>query len=208
MAICKFCNCRSLRAQLRACSPHDGRNIGFWQLIQAVRSVYNLSLPLAALLALVGILLCGHALQLDLDKLALHNRIEHDASLVHGDALAGHAEAPIPVDPELLHALLSHANEKQGLSLDAFAQLRVDREARLTSPLDHLHSEIGTGEAALCWLLLKEENGQIPPSTLEQWYGEERIPEGWEPPTKGVGLFDARQTASEVAKKMEEIRRR
>ncbi|KAF8549394.1 Cloroperoxidase [Imleria badia] len=188
--------------------PHDGKNIGFWQLIQAVRSVYNLSLPLAALLALVGILLCGHALRLDLDKLALHNRIEHDASLVHGDALAGHAEAPIPVDPELLHTFLSHANEKQGLGLDAFAQLRVDRESRLTSPLDHLHSEIGTGEAALCWLLLKKENGQVPLSTLEQWYGEERIPDGWAPPTKGVGLFDARQTANEVANKMEEIRRR
>ncbi|KAI9457864.1 Chloroperoxidase [Boletus coccyginus] len=188
--------------------PHDGKNIGFWQLMQAVRSVYNLSFPLAALLAIVGIFLCGHALRLDLDKLALHNRIEHDASLVHGDALPGHVEAPIPVDPELLDAFLSHANEKQGLSLDSFAQLRVDREARLTSPLDHLHSEIGTGEAALCWLLLKKENGQVPLSMLEQWYGEERIPDGWVPPTEGVGLFGARQTATKVANKMEEIRRR
>jgi len=167
-----------------------------------------LSFPLAALLAIVGIFLCGHALRLDLDKLALHNRIEHDASLVHGDALPGHAEAPIPVDPELLDTFLSHANEKQGLNLDAFAQLRVDREARLTSPLDHLHSEIGTGEAALCWLLLKKENGQVPLSMLEQWYGEERIPDGWVPPAEGVGLFGARQTATEVANKMEEIRRR
>ena len=147
-------------------------------------------------------------MRLDLDKLALHNRIEHDASLVHGDALSGHAEAPIPVDPELLHSFLSHANEKQGLNLDEFARLRVDREARLTSPLDHLHSEIGTGEAALCWLLLKRENGQVPLSTLEQWYGEERIPDGWAPPAEGVGLFDARQTANVVANKMEEIRRR
>ena len=178
------------------------------QLIQAVRSVYNLSFPLAALLALVGILLCGHALRLDLDKLALHNRIEHDASLVHGDAQPGHAEAPIPVNPELLQSFLSHANEREGLDLDAFAELRVDREARLASPLDHLHSEIGTGEAALCWLLLKKGDGQVPLSTLEQWYGEERIPDGWTPPCKGIGLFDARQTASEVASKMEQIRRR
>lgn len=178
------------------------------QLIQAVRSVYNLSFPLAVLLALVGILLCGHALRLDLDKLALHNRIEHDASLVHRDALAGHPEAPIPVDPELLGSFLSHANEKEGLGLDEFARLRVDREARLTSPLDQLHSEIGTGEAALCWLLLKQENGQVPLSTLEQWYGEERIPDGWDPPLKGVGLLDTRQTANKVASKMEQIRRR
>ncbi|KAG9310902.1 hypothetical protein JVU11DRAFT_8761 [Chiua virens] len=188
------------------CDPHDGKNIGFWQLLQAVRSVYNLSFPLAALLALVGILLCGHAMRLDLDMLALHNRIEHDASLVHRDTPAGRPEAPISVDPELLASLLSHANEKHGLSLDAFAQLRVDRESRLSSPLGTLHSDIGTGEAALSWLLLKEEGGQVPVSALEQWYGEERMPDGWTPPAQGIGLLDARQTASHVASKMEEIR--
>lgn len=94
------------------------------------------------------------------------------------------------------------------MSLDAFAQLRVEREARLTSPLDHLHSEIGTGEAALSWLLLKQENGHVPPSMLEQWYGEERIPDGWEAPARGVGLIGARQTANVVANKMKDIRRR
>lgn len=147
-------------------------------------------------------------MRLDLDKLALHNRIEHDASLVHGDTQAGHVEAPIPVDSELLQSFLSHANEHQGLNLHAFAQLRVDREARLTSPLDHLHSDIGTGEAALSWLVLKKENDQVPLSMLEQWYGEERIPDGWVPPPKAVGLLAARQTANEVASKMEQIRRR
>jgi len=185
--------------------PHDGKNIGFWQLVQAVRSVYNLSFPLAVLLALSGILLCGHALRLDLDKLALHNRIEHDASLVHKDAEAGHAEAPIPVDPELLHTLVSFSHEG-GLSLDALARLRVEREAQLTSPLDSVHSEIGKGEAALCWLVFKQEDGRVPRSILEQWFGEERIPEGWAP-AKEIGLLEARQTASEVANKMEQIRR-
>ncbi|KIJ64346.1 hypothetical protein HYDPIDRAFT_90678 [Hydnomerulius pinastri MD-312] len=186
--------------------PHDGKNIGIWQLIQAVRSVYNLSFPLAALLALTGILFCGHAMRLDLDALALHNKIEHDASIVHADALEGHSKAPIPVDPDLLHSFLSHANPHKGMSLGCLAQVRVDREAGLASPLDHLHSEIGTGEAALCWLLLKEDNGQIPLSTLSQWYGEERIPDDWAPPQKGVGIFDARQKANEVAELMQRIR--
>jgi len=188
--------------------PHDGKNVGFWQLVQALRSVYNLSLLLAVLFALGAFLLCGHALRLDLDKLALHNRLEHDASLVHRDTLAGHAEAPIPVDPELLHTLVSLAHDEGGLSLDAFARLRVNRETQLTSPLDPIHSDLSKGEAALCWLAFKREDGQVPLSMVEQWFGQERIPEGWAPPAKGIGLFNLRQTVGQIATKMEQIRRR
>ncbi|KAH7882745.1 Chloroperoxidase [Phlebopus sp. FC_14] len=186
--------------------PRDGKNIGLWQLIQAIRAVYNLSFPLAALLSLAGILVCGHAMRLDLDALAMHNKIEHDASLVHADATAGDAMAPIPVDRDLLRSFLAHADRHNGMSLHCLAQLRVDRETHLNTPLDLIHSEIGTGEVALGWLLLKDNNGQIPLSTLRQWYGEERIPENWSPPQKGVGIFDARQKANEVAQMMETIR--
>jgi len=188
--------------------PHDGKNIGFWQLAQVLSSVYNLSFPLAVLLALGGILPCSHTLRVDLDELALHNRIEHDASIVHRDALAGHAKAPIPVDPELLHTLVSLAHEERGLSLDAFAQLRVDRETQLTSPLDPIHSKIAKGEVALCWLIFKLEDGRVPSSMVEQWFGQERIPEGWVPRAKGIRLSDLRQTRREMATKMEQIRRR
>jgi hypothetical protein len=176
--------------------------------VKAVRSVYNLSFPFAALLSLGGVLLCGKFLRLDLDNLALHNRVEHDASLVHGDTLPGHAKAPIPVDPELLHTMISLAHEEGGLSLDAFARLRVDREARLTSPLDSFHSLISKGEVALCWLAFKREDGQVPQSILEQWFGEERLPEGWAPPAKGIGLINTNQITSKVGSKMEQIRRR
>ena len=90
--------------------PHSGRDIGLLQLIQALRDVYNLSLPLALFLSLVGFLLCGHGFfRLDLDGLAAHNRIEHDGSLAHGDAAPGQRFAPIPVNKSMLHTFLVYA---------------------------------------------------------------------------------------------------
>eukprot|EP00919_Chromeraceae_sp_WS-2016_P055250 GHVR01131254.1.p1 GENE.GHVR01131254.1~~GHVR01131254.1.p1 ORF type:complete len:225 (+),score=17.56 GHVR01131254.1:33-707(+) len=187
--------------------PHDGKDIGLWRLIQALRLVYNLSYPLAALLAITGVLLCGHAWCLDLDALAMHNRIEHDASMVHANTQPGHKRAPTLVDPKLLHSFLDQADAHKGLSLADLAKVRIAREARLSRPLDVIHSEVGMGEAALCWLILKEKNGRIPLSTLEQWFGEERIPDAWSRPRDEIGLLEARETANEVASIMEHIKK-
>ncbi|KAG1750444.1 Chloroperoxidase [Suillus paluster] len=178
--------------------PRNGQNIGFWHLICAVQEVYNLSFILAALLALAGILFCGHAFRLDLDALAIHNKIEHDASLVHANAL-GQQRAPTEVDPELLKSFLSHADPRRGMSLYHLAQVRICREAQLSRPLDVIHSQIGSGEAALCWLLLKQDSGCIPSSTLLQWFGEERLPDNWVRPRHVIGLLNARSKAVEVA---------
>ncbi|KAG1893970.1 Chloroperoxidase [Suillus fuscotomentosus] len=178
--------------------PRNGQNIGLWHLIRAVQEVYNLSFILATLLALAGILLCGHAFRLDLDALAIHNKIEHDASLVHADA-SGQQRAPTEVDPKLLKSFLSHADPQRGTSLYDLAQVRISREAQLAHPLDLIHSQIGAAEAALCWLLLKQDTGRIPSSILLQWYGEERLPDNWARPRHVIGLLDARAKAAEVA---------
>ncbi|KAH7912056.1 Chloroperoxidase [Hygrophoropsis aurantiaca] len=187
--------------------PRDGKDIGLWQLIQALHAVYNLSYPLAALLAIAGILFCGHALCLDLDALAMHNRIEHDASMVHANTLPGHSNAPTLVDPKLLHSFLAEADVHKGLGLEDLARVRIFRESRLSRPLDVVHSEVGMGEAGLCWLLLKGKNGRIPISTLSQWFGEERIPAGWLRPREEIGLLEARETANEVAAIMKHIKK-
>ncbi|KAG1751766.1 Chloroperoxidase [Suillus lakei] len=184
--------------------PRNGQNIGLWHLICAVQEVYNLSFILAALLAMTGILLCGHAFCLDLDALAIHNKIEHDASLVHANA-SGQQRAPTKVDPELLKSFLSYADPRRGMSLYDLAQVRISREAQLSHPLDLIHSQIGAGEAALCWLLLKEDSGRIPSSTLLQWYGEERLPDNWARPRHVIGLLNARAKAVEVANIMSSL---
>ncbi|EGN92653.1 hypothetical protein SERLA73DRAFT_117101 [Serpula lacrymans var. lacrymans S7.3] len=186
--------------------PHNGKNIGLWQLILALRQVYNLSFPLAAFLALAGMFLCGHALHLDLDALAAHNKIEHDASLVHGDTEMGQHMAPTCVDSRLLQSFLAQADTKTGMSLKGFAKLRIQRERGLKRPLDMVHAAIGKGEVGLSWLLLKEDNGRIPYTRLYQWYGEERLPDGWHKPSHEVGLLQARQKANEVAAFMRQLK--
>ncbi|KIK41958.1 hypothetical protein CY34DRAFT_84406 [Suillus luteus UH-Slu-Lm8-n1] len=186
--------------------PRNGQNIGLWHLISAVQEVYNLSFILAAVLALAGVLFCGRAFRLDLDALALHNKIEHDASLVHADAL-GQQRAPIEVDPKLLKSFLSHADPQRGMSLYDLAQVRISREAQLARPLDLVHSQIGAAEAALCWLLLKQDSGRIPSSTLLQWYGEERLPDNWARPRRVIGLLDARSKAAEVTNIMSSLKK-
>ncbi|KAJ7657778.1 Chloroperoxidase [Mycena polygramma] len=112
--------------------PHQGTQITFTHLLHAVKTVYNLSLPLALLLTVAGFLTCGKlSLQLrtpstsspsspttpsrwrpsiswtlDLADLSARgwNKIAHDASLVHASGIPSHAP-----DPALLSDLFSAA---------------------------------------------------------------------------------------------------
>jgi hypothetical protein len=62
--------------------PRDGKNITATQLFSALTGVYKVSYPFAIVLALGGIAQGGHGLSLDLEGLCVHNKLEHDASLV------------------------------------------------------------------------------------------------------------------------------
>jgi hypothetical protein len=190
--------------------PHNGRNIGLLQLTQVLREVYNLSLPFAFILSLVGILLCGHwffpLFSLDLDGLALHNRIEHDASLAHSDAAPGDRYAPIPVSQNMLKKFLGYAALGKGMYLEDFMRARVDREAQLEKPLDVIHAQIAQGEAATAWLVMKDDYGKIPLERLKQWWGEERLPDNWTRPRRVIGLLEARAKADDVAEGMRKLR--
>jgi Peroxidase, family 2 len=174
-------------------------------LTAALREVYNLSIPLAVIFTFVGILLCGHGFSLDLDDLAAHNKIEHDASLAHRDAPKGCSRAPITVDPDYLRSFLGYATGHHGLTLDDFARARHVREAALKKPLGRLHAEIGHGEAALAWILMADEHGEVPLATLESWWGDERLPDGWKRPQKTIGLLQTRKRAQDIAMRMKVI---
>lgn len=182
--------------------PHNGKDIGLFQLVGALRAVYNLSIPLAFFLSFVGILLCGHGFRLDLSELAAHNKIEHNGSLAHADAAPGAKMAPILVDPKRFRDFLSYATMNKGMFIEDITKARVDREQLLLKPLDSIHSQIGQGEVALAWLTMKNASGKITLDTLTQWWGEERLPEGYRRPEKVVGLFETRAKAQEVAASM------
>jgi len=187
--------------------PHSGRDIGLLQLTQALRDVYNLSLPFALFLSFIGILICGHGFfRLDLAGLAAHNRIEHDASLAHGDAAPGKRLAPIPVNASMLSTFLAYAALGKGMYLEDFMQVRVDREDHLEKPLDNLHAQIGQGEVATAWLVMKDDTGKIPLDWLKQWWGEERLPDNWTKPRRTIGLLEARAKADDVADGMRKLR--
>lgn len=186
--------------------PHTGKDIGLFQLTKALHNVYNLSLPFAFFLSFIGILLCGHGfLRLDLDALAAHNKIEHDASLVHADTVQGKKRAPIPVDPMRLRSFLGYAALHNGMYLEDFMHARVDRERELLNPLDQLHAQIGQGEVATAWLVMKDENGKVPLDRLQQWWGGERLPDNWKKPAQSVGLLQTRRMANELKEGMAKL---
>ncbi|KAF7345008.1 hypothetical protein MVEN_01663600 [Mycena venus] len=211
--------------------PRQGTEITFTQLLHAVKAVYNLSLPLALLLTLVGFLTCAKfsvnlsiskarsdpttlrhmhlcnyrwrpsvSWTLNLSDLSARgwNKIAHDASLVHVSGIPSHFP-----DPALVSSLLGAAShEEAGITLDGLAAVHVSRERSLPRRLSGFHEQVALGECALGWLVMRNpRTGVIELDILEQWFGGERLPEGWwdsKRPVKPVGLFEARQTAGKV----------
>ncbi|KAL0952863.1 hypothetical protein HGRIS_007083 [Hohenbuehelia grisea] len=178
--------------------PRSGSDLTLTQLITALQEVYHLSLPLALLLSLTGLLLCGHGIfprRLHLDSLAAHNKIEHNASLVHTDAPPHARFAPTRVDTGLLHSLLTvYSPRGHGFGLREFAAARRARESILARPLDALHEEIACAEGAMTWLVMRDEtSGEVPVESMRVWYGEERLPAGYSRPTQPVGLTETRR---------------
>ncbi|KAJ6476386.1 hypothetical protein C8R45DRAFT_1077286 [Mycena sanguinolenta] len=210
--------------------PRHGTQITFTQLLEAIKTVYNLSLPLALLLTLAGFLTCAKlsinwakphttfksdsfischrwtrrlsiSWTLSLSDLSARgwNKIAHDASLVHPSGIPSHAP-----DPVLLANLLSFASHshKVGLALNGLAAVHAHRERTLPHRLSSLHEQVALGECALGWLVMHNPaTGVIDLDTLEKWFGEERLPDGWwdlKRPTEAVGLIQTRKTAGKV----------
>ncbi|KAH9977726.1 Cloroperoxidase [Lactifluus volemus] len=162
--------------------PHDGRDISAFQLTSALRKHYHLSLPFAAMLSIVGTLTCGRYFKIDLGDLAQHNVIEHDASLTHADAMPGSTYAPIDVDDELLQKLLDVSPNRNYLTLDDLVKVRAARDAALDQPSAYFM-------VALTAKLFTNPEGQIPKQYIREWFGEQRLPEGWYGPKAIIGFI-------------------
>ncbi|KZS87536.1 Cloroperoxidase [Sistotremastrum niveocremeum HHB9708] len=179
--------------------PHDGKEISLRQLIRALTEVFNLSTPLALVLAVGGVLLCGSVakLTLTLHDLALHNRIEHDASLVHDNAHVGDKFAPTPVDPVLVDRLLDEAEAEDELTADFFGKMRARREAEaLVKPLNFIHANFARGESALILTTLGHArpgdditHRVVSVDAVRDFLGKERFPDGWVKSKETIGLF-------------------
>ncbi|KIK00085.1 hypothetical protein K443DRAFT_666604, partial [Laccaria amethystina LaAM-08-1] len=142
-------------------------------------------------------------------------KITHDASLVHPNILP--STSP---DRGLVFSFLGyavdqvHPKRQLGLTLVDIAHLHASREVSSPSPLSSFQEQIALGECGLAWLVLRphslnrkasEQEDIIPLCVLKQWFGEERLPEGWwgvggSQPIKQVGLLEARKRAEDVRK--------
>ncbi|KAH9844176.1 Cloroperoxidase [Rhodofomes roseus] len=196
--------------------PRNGRGITALQLVRALVEVYNFSVPLAVVLSVVGVVLCGNWWSLDLHQLAKHGLIEHNGSLVHDDAHPHEVYAPTAVDPKLVAQLLA-LSPSPSLTLRDFARARALRDGSIPAPLDKVHSEIARGEAVLTMQTFGsgDQNvdevggldGAVSKAFLEQWLGQERLPDGWHKPQVPIGLVGTASRSRNLAKMIRELRK-
>jgi len=184
----------------------SGKNISFFELVNALGQVYGLSRGFAMLLVSGAMIGCGRlsfsGAKLDLSSL-LNPGIAHAAALVHDDPDAtGHVvDKP---DPRLLNQLLVLSKDKTGITLREFARARLEREAVLRQPLPWFPSHIAAGETALLLDIFGGKDQEVPVELLKQFLGEERLPDGWTQSSR-QGFSKTMKAIGVVKKEMEVV---
>ncbi|KAF9528848.1 heme-thiolate peroxidase [Crepidotus variabilis] len=157
---------------------------------------------------------------LDLDRLSQRGffKIAHNASLVHPN----NAPSTSP-DPKLLADFLAYKPRVEDLSISkptSFKLIDIAKYHELRMDASHskpegIHGRIASGECALMFLVLrgkgrsrfgdKTTDGAVTVSHLEQWFGQERLPDGWWDlgedglrPQKTIKISDARELAVKI----------
>lgn len=192
---------------------------------------YNgfLQWPLSLVLLPINVALCFYPrFVLDLSSLSRRGtfKITHDASFVHPDCVPS-----VVPSTTLLEELLEYSTgrrdqdgaSRKGLSLVDIAEFHTRRVELAPSILSNIHRQISLGECALTWEALRGHqcysgsddhdkstcklkrgiDGVIPVSRIHQWFGEERLPDGWWDvegvrPKDSVGVIRARFLADLV----------
>jgi hypothetical protein len=179
--------------------PRDGKQLNHSIITRALEEGYGLSGVLSHILVIGGIALLGQAGSFALDDLARHNRIEHDASLVHDDTKARDEYAPTAPDSTLVNQFLAQAKDGHFMTIEDVAKARVWRESQCPV-LNHLHAEIARGEMAIALGLfsqLDSDKQGIPVDMLRVWLSEERLPSDWKP-THTQGLLETIRTSWKI----------
>ncbi len=155
---------------------------------------------MAIVLSVVGTFVCGRNFKIDLEDLARHNVLEHDASLTHANALPNGRYAPVNVDKELLQNLLDESRNPDVLTFDELVTVRANRDKTLIRPLSKAHGIISRGEVALTVQTFGDEEGNMPKQYIREWFGKERLPCGWTKPAIAIGLWKTTQIVNWVEK--------
>ena len=188
--------------------PRDGKQLNGFVITHALEEGYGLSSELATFLVSGGIALLGQLGSFGLNDLARHNRIEHDASLVHDDTKPRDEYAPIPADPVLIKQFLEEVKDGQFVTVEDVARARVWRESQCPV-LNKFQAEVARGEMAIALGLFSQPETDthkegIPVDMLHRWFSEERLPDGWKP-NHTQGLLETMETSTELRNEMKKI---
>lgn len=118
-----------------------------------------------------------------LGDLALHNVIEHDASLVHDDTPAGSKYAPVSTDYLKVANVAAVSSDGRALSERDFAAARLNAEKR-SPKLDDGHQQLADGEPALALSVFGVPDGasgalKLPLLDFLFLFGLNRLPLGF-----------------------------
>jgi len=189
----------------------DGRNLNLYTLIKAQVEVFNFSIPLASILSLGGLFICGNGLTVTLDQLKLHSwiSIEHDASLGRQDIRTGNNWT---IDPKLVQAMVDECSSPKGLTFQDIARLRVHREATLPAPMDKLHVGVAIREACLTIAQLGQGGGAdqttrvVKPEWIKSFFLHETFPDDWKRPATQLGFEDTKVMGKKLEAEMANYR--
>ncbi|KAH7888256.1 Chloroperoxidase [Phlebopus sp. FC_14] len=190
--------------------PRDGKKVGVFDIIRALKEGYQLSTVLAYILSFGGFFMLSQYRNMSLWDLARHNLIEHDASLFHVDALKADDEyAPAPPDNSLVRVVCEEAGRyvPGHMTLKDVANIRAKRESE-SRPLDGVHAEIARGEMAIAIGILGGKDAAeegLDLDVLRRWVEQERLPDDWKP-DHTQGLYRTYKMTTVVRDQMKAIK--
>ena len=182
--------------------------------------VYGISSPFATVLAGGGMVQCGNGFKLNLENLAAHNKLEHDASMVslasptrfeslilakaHLDTKEGNQGV---VNQRLVEAMVADTDGVAATE-DDFIKMKVRRERETqVKYISGSQANISRGEIALALsVMVDHATGRMPVEWIRTWFGEERLPADFKrPPPQTVGLLEILRKSQAISKKVDDL---
>lgn len=222
------CPCPAIATMINhSClTPLDENDpIPFFQLVKALRTCYNLSLPFAFLFVLAANLRLGTIRTggLSIKHLQKHGVIEHDASITRYNANEGDHLNPqnelIDQFIDGIHHPPKLDDDEKMITLQDFANKKMELEDKLTTflpqqPKSRIHL-LGIGESSLALLAFEDKSSPLAKNEicaraqwLRIWFKEERFPWelGWENqrPEYKITLCRLLRTALKFSKAMKQ----
>ncbi len=174
--------------------------------MRAMKTTYNVSTPLAYLVAYGTLFLIGKLFRkITLSDLAYHHGVEHDASLTRQNALPTAKHGPTQTCPVLCKQLLEDAHEGGFYTIEEFSKARIRREKEPGTRMDELRKEIARGEAALALNVFGGADGKMSAEVMRTWWVGERLPDGWAP-SKETTLLSTAKIARQIRLMMNRLR--